>query len=277
MTATAPPPLDAVLEILCGHGHDLRGYVPDVLQRRLAEHVEVGPTIDPEAVLASLRADAAARERMVQTLMVSASQFFRDVELFRVLRESVIAQLGRAAPRGLRVWVAGAATGEEAWSIAMVLAEAEARGGPPWEVFASDRAAAPLALARRGHYPAASGARIPAALRGEYAIVRGDELVIADALRPRVRFCQHDLLGPRLAPSEAVLARFDLVLCCNVLIYLERHLQVRLLERLLSVVAPRGALGLGAHEQPAAAIAARLRRYPGVAQPVHLFALEASA
>lgn len=277
MTAAAAPPLDAVLAILCAHGHDFREYVADVLQRRLVEHVERRPWTDPAVFLAALRDQPAERDRLVQALMVSASQFFRYVELFHVLRETVVAQLGRGAPGGLRVWVAGAATGEEAWSVAMVLAEAEARGGPRWEVIASDRAAAPLAVARLGRYDRAGAARIPAELRAEYTVASGDELVIAAALRSRVVFCEHDLLGPSLAPAEAVLARFDLVLCCNVLIYLERHLQVRLIERLLTVLAPRGALALGAHEQPTAEIAARLRRYPGLAQPVNLFALDEGA
>lgn len=271
MTAPAAPPLAATLAILSAHGHDLREYVADALQRRLIEHVAARPPADPAVYLARLDHDPGERERLVEALMVSTSQFFRYVEQFHVLREQVVA---RAAGPILRVWIAGVATGEEAWSIAMVLADAEARGGPAWEVIASDLNVASLAIARAGRYPRIAGASIPVELRAEYTRIEDDELVIADALRSRVVFCRHDLLGPSLAPTEAVLARFDMVLCCNVLIYFERRLQVRALERLVSVLAPGGVLGLGAHERLVPEVVARLRPYPTGSLPVNLFVVE---
>jgi len=273
MTEAGASTLVVALAILGDHGHDFREYAPDVVQRRFVEHVASLPHLTSDQLLERLRGDASARERLSEALVVSTSQFFRYVELFQVLREQVVARLGRAAIGPLRVWVAGAATGEEAWSMAMVLAEAEARGGAPWEVIASDRSASSLARARLGRYDRVEAASIPSELRGEYTVPHVDGFEVAPALRSRVRFCHHDLLGPSLAPPEAVLARFDLVLCCNVLIYLARHLQVRLIERLCSVVAPGGALALGAHERPAPGLATRLRRFPGVAPAINLFAI----
>lgn len=269
MTGSGAPPLDATLAILSAHGHDLREYLRGGLAKRLDEYLGGAPGGEPAAYLARLEADPGERARVVDALLVSSSQFFRHVELFHALRDGGVARLARDG--ALRVWVAGAATGEEAWSVAMVLAEAEARGGPSWEVIASDLNEAALAVARVGRYSRAAAARIPADLRAEYTVADGDTVAIADSLRGRVVFARHDLLGPSLAPAEAVLARFELVLCCNVLIYLEHHLQVRVLERLLRTLAPGAALALGVHERPAPELAGRLRRFPGLSQPVPLF------
>lgn len=273
MTGPAVPALDEVLAVLGEHGHQLDEYHAEILQRRLAEHVGDHPTGGGAAFLDGLRTDAAERDRLLEAFLVSHTSFFRHAALFHVLREQGLASLGAAVGGGtFRVWVAGVATGEEAWSIAMLLAEAEARGGPRWEVIASDRRAEPLAVATRARYPLAAGAAIPADLRGEYTRTDGDQLEIVATLRSRVRFAQHDLLGPWLAPADAVLARFDLVLCCNVLIYLEHQLQARVIDRLIAVLAPTGALALGQHERLPAELAPRLRPYPDLAQPVHLFA-----
>lgn len=270
------PPLEATLAILSAHGHDFREYQSETLLRRYADHV-ARLAIEPACWLAQLRDDPDERTRLVDALLVSATAFFRHVELFHVLRDHVLPAMARAAPQGLRVWVAGVATGEEAWSIAMLLAELEAQGGPRWEVIGSDLSPSPLAIARVGRYPRAAAAGIPADLRAEYTERSGDDIAIVDGLRAGVRFAQHDLLGPSLAPPEAVLARFDLVMCCNVLIYLERRLQLRVLDRLLSVLAPDGTLALGADERPPPELAHRLRRYPDLAQQVPLFRPGASA
>lgn len=278
MKADPGPGLDDVLAVLGEHGHDFREYVGEVVRERLADHLLDRPEPDLATYLARLRADAAERARLVQALVISTSAFFRYRELFTVLRERVLAQLARGAGANpVRAWVAGAATGEEAWSLAMLFAEARGRGGPPWEIIASDLNARALAFARRGRYPLATGAEIPADLRRTYTVERGGQLEIAPALRDHVRFGQHDLLGPSLAPPAAVLARFDLVLCCNVLIYLGRRLQVRVLERLLAVLGPGGALALGAHERPPPEIAWRLRPRLGPQQPVQLFEREDAA
>lgn len=270
MTTPPAPRLDEVLAVLSAHGHDFREYAIEVLRARLADHLLDRREPDLAAYVARLSEDAGERARLVQTLATSTSGFFRYVELFHVLREQVIGQLG-ARGGTVRAWVAGVATGEEAWSLAMLLAEARARGGPPWEIVASDLNPRALAIAARGRYPLDAATDIPADLRAEYTRTVDGALEPDPALRPHVRFEQHDLLGPSLAPAAAVLARFDLVLCCNVLIYLARHLQVRLVDRLLAVLAPEGALALGPHERPPAELSWRLRPRRGLAQPVQLF------
>jgi two-component system, chemotaxis family, CheB/CheR fusion protein len=150
-----------------------------------------------------------------------------------------------------------------------------ATGDHRHEVLASDLSPRALEVARAGRYPTARLAEIPARFRDRHLVERGDVFEIAAPLRRRVRFSQHDLLGPLLAPVEAVIARFDLVLCRNVLIYLNARLQGLLVDRLASVVAPGGVLVLGPYESVPVGRGRGLRRVTGA--PPHLNVYAAGA
>lgn len=250
MTTVAP-----LLAVLAERGHDFRDYRHDALARRVRERMDALGCDDLDAYTARVADDAAEAARLVDALAVSTSAFFRDPAAFQALARDVLPGLVAAAgERPLRAWVAGVATGEEAWTVAMLLDEACAPARR-YEVFASDRNRAALAVAATGRYPAPRAAEIPGRYRERHVDVRDGHLELAAPLRERVRFCEHDLVGPALAPAEAVLARFDLVLCRNVLIYLEAPLQERLVDRLAAVLAPGGVLVVGPFEAlpPAAA------------------------
>jgi two-component system CheB/CheR fusion protein len=177
-----------------------------------------------------------------------------------------------AGARPLRVWAVGVATGEEAWSVAMLLAEA-AGPGPAgrFEVLASDVDDSSLAVARHGRYPERAVAAIPSPLRARYLEAAGAAWDVAGALRPYVRFAEHDLVGRVLAPREAVVASFALVLVRNVLIYFDRRLQHKALERLAAVLEPGGALVLGDAETLPAAFVGRFAPFPGVDRRLRIY------
>jgi two-component system CheB/CheR fusion protein len=262
-------PIEPLLALLAARGHDFRDYRHDVLARRVRDRMDALRIRELGAYLGRVAADAAELDRLIDTLLIATSAFFRDPPIFTALADQVIPRLARRAGR-VRAWVAGAATGEEAWTLAMLLAERAELGGRA-EVIASDVSVRALAVARRGAYPAARAGEVPAPYRHRYLVERGGEAVVSDALRDLVRFCHHDLLGPSLVPPEAVLACFDLVLCRNVLIYLSARLQERLCTRLAAVLAPGGVLALGPFEALPPGLDAILVPAPGVPPEARFF------
>jgi chemotaxis methyl-accepting protein methylase len=143
--------------------------------------------------------------------------------------------------------VVGASTGEEAWSVAMLLAEACPPPGA-FEVLASDLDPAALEVARSGRYAREAALAVPERLRARFLTPEGGAVRMVPELRERVRFARHDLMGRRLAPPEAVVASFDLVLCRNVLIYFTRRLQEKAFERLAELLRPGNLLVMGLAE-----------------------------
>ena len=257
--------MNALLALLAARGHDFRDYRRDVLSRRVQERMEAIGVDDLDAYVSRVASAPDEVEALVETLLVTTSHFFRDPATFEALEHVVLPSLARTANRPLRVWVAGAAQGEEAWSLAMILEEIA-----PYEIHASDASARAIDRARRARYPIVAAGEIPPRFHKHVFLDRTD-LVIDGPVREHVRFSVHDLLGLQLAPRDAVLARFDLVLCRNVLIYLEERLQERLIDRLSSVLAPGGVLGIGPYEHLTAASERVLERVPEVRRALNLF------
>lgn len=255
-----------ILELVARRrGMDFRDYRRETLRRRAEVRVRATGCADLEAYASLLSAEPAEVDRLVEALVVPFTDFFRDAWVFAELAERVFPAL--AARRGVvRAWVAGAATGEEAYSIAMLLAHVAAQNtGSGFEVIASDIDRRSIEFARAGVYPAAAAQAIPAELRRRYVRIEGETARISESIRQRIRFAEHDLVGAQLAPREAIVASFDLVLCRNVLLYFEDSLRLSAAERLAAVLEADGALVLGTSEALPPKIAADFEPYPGVA------------
>lgn len=180
---------------------------------------------------------------------------FRDPHTFACLRFRALPQLvAERAAQGIaavRAWVAGCSTGEEAYSLAMCLIEAAEKLPSPLEivVLASDVDASALALAARGEISSAVAASVPEPLAQRWLIRDGQGFRVAEELRRRVVFVQHDILDPSLrVPSQAVFAAFDLVSCRNLLIYLDDQAQAEVTDRLVGACEPGSILVLGGSE-----------------------------
>ncbi len=225
---------------------DFRAYRQPMLLRRVRRRMGLCQ-VDRLADYAKLlREHPEEVDRLCRDLLISVTSFFRDPEMFRVLEAELPALLRRRAPDSpLRVWVPGCATGEEAYSIAMLLLEALARagGGGAVQVFASDLDASALATARKGVYADALLADIPLE-RARRFFARADDnhSQVTRELREAVVFAPHNLL------ADPPFSRLDLVSCRNLLIYLGPEAQARAVRMLRAALNPDGLLVLGPSE-----------------------------
>ena len=179
--------------------------------------------------------------------MIKVTEFFRDPKLWDHLRDRVLPGLiddARREGRELRVWSAGCSSGEEAYSLAMTIAEAMRDHPRPVEVriFATDIDGAAIAFARRGIYPPGALGNVPVVLRNRYFVRSGAGFQVVKRLRSQVIFGEHDL------STRVPFPRVDLLLCRNVLIYFTPGLQRTTLETFAFSLRPEGRLVLGPSE-----------------------------
>ena len=209
--------------------------------------------------------------RLAHALVVPVSAFFREPEVWEALQREVLPALAaRPPPGGLRAWSVGVASGEEAWTLAMLLVSLGDAGALPiGQVLATDVDERSLARARAGQYHVADS--VPPIWRERFFRRVGADLVVGAELRARVTFAQHDLIGPRLAPSEAIVAAFDLMAVRNVLIYFDARLRTKALERLRGVLRPGGVLVLGSFESLEGEALRGFRPYPGIREALRIY------
>jgi chemotaxis protein methyltransferase CheR len=191
--------------------------------------------------------EASLARRVVEALLNNETYFFRDRAVFDQLGARVLPDLAeqRAADRRLSVWSVGCSTGQEALSLAMMLSEQEPRwSGWTIDILGTDVSESVIELARKGCY---SQFQIQRGLAVTQMLRWFDETPdgwqAKEALRRKVRFELHNLLDP--PPAQA---RFDLILCRNVLLYFEGPNRARAFDRLASALAPGGHLVLGGGE-----------------------------
>ncbi len=193
-------------------------------------------------LVTSLEDDAELRAELAELLRVGETRFFRDPAQWSALRSALLPSLH--GPR-LRALSAGCSTGEEAWTLSMLLDEA-ARGRP-FRVVGLDRSRAALAVARDGVYAIESTRDLPRELCDAYLQASADGATqVHPRLKSAVSFVARDLLQGT-TPGE-----FELIVCKNVLIYLAVEAQQRVLRLLASALAPGGALVVARSEVPRA-------------------------
>jgi two-component system CheB/CheR fusion protein len=267
--------LRAILDVVSGQrSADFHDYRRSTLERRLATRLAATQSKDLAAYRDRLESDPAELNRLVDAFLVRVTSFFRDDRVFDALGRTVVPELYRdLPPAGLvRAWVAGVATGEEAYSVAMVLASALPGGAAKsFQVVASDLSQEALHAARSGSYAVEAIETVPEPLRTAFLEVEDDRARVSEELAVRVRFGHHDLLGPLLAPKEAVIATFDLVMCRNVLIYIDRRMQRMLVERFAGVVRPGGALVVGLAESLPPETGSLYEPYPGLDPKLRIY------
>ncbi len=243
-----PDVLNAFLAQLRGRtGIDFRQYKTPTIVRRLSRLMATAGCETLKEYLRHLTSHPEAYQRLISTFLIKVTEFFRDPALFAQLSERVLPDIIERARHNraeLRLWSAGCATGEEAYSLAIALAEllGDDVEAMPVRIFATDLDADAIAFARRGIYPASALKEIPPPLLAKYFTQIDGAFQIKKRIRNLTIFGEYDL-GQR-----APFPRIDLVLCRNVLIYFTKELQQRTLQLFAFSLRAGGYLVLGKSE-----------------------------
>ena len=227
-------------------GHDFSSYKTPTILRRLTRRMQINHLDRMEGYFAHLRDNAEEVRALHRDFLISVTTFFRDLEAFDALATQVIPKLlsKPVDDMPLRVWVAGCATGEEAYSLAMLLLEAAAKQESQRviQIFATDIDSAALGTAREGFYPATIESDVSEDRLHRFFTRDGDHYRIKRSVRDLMVFANHSLL------KDPPFSRLDLISCRNVLIYFEQDAQKRVLATLHYALNPGGFLFLGSAE-----------------------------
>jgi len=194
--------------------------------------------------------DEAEIVQLINAVTTNKTDFFREPAHFAFLTREAVPKLveGRSEIRPLTVWSAASSTGEEPYTLAIVLSELEESQGVPWHVVATDISTAVLARARRAIYSETSTATIPQHLKYKYLLRSRDRtqglVRIVPRLRQKVTFQRLNLLDPRYDLPRPI----DVIFCRNVFIYFNRPTQSQILLRFVDALRPGGFVFLGHSE-----------------------------
>jgi two-component system CheB/CheR fusion protein len=246
-TLEVAQPLDAVLELLlASSGIDFRDYKPTTVLRRIERRMQVQQAATLPDYLQRLMALPEEQSVLRRELLIPVTRFFRDADAFEQLATQVIPALveREATTEPIRVWVACCATGEEAYSIAILFAEAFGRRGrlPPVKIFATDVEPQYIEQAALGHYTDTIAAEVSGERLERYFTAHHGGWSVLPEIRQMVIFARHNLV------ADPPFTRMDLVTCRNALIYLQPGPQEQALRRLQYALVPGGHLLLGPSE-----------------------------
>ena len=227
-------------------GHDFKNYKRATVLRRIERRLQVNSLPDLVAYRRFLAAEPAEPKALLDDLLIGVTQFFRDRTAFEALEREVVPKILESSSDEdpVRAWVAGCSTGEEAYSLAMLLTEEARRSRPARRVtvFATDIDETAIATGRAGFYPEGVAVDVPPTrLRSAFSSELGGYRV-SKVLRDTVIFAVHNLL------RDPPFSRLDLVSCRNLLIYLDRSAQQQVLEMFHFALDPGGFLFLGTSE-----------------------------
>jgi two-component system CheB/CheR fusion protein len=248
MASTVP---DQDFEILLdflkrNRGFDFTGYKRSTLQRRVQKRMEAVGIDSYPVYLDFLEAEADEFKQLFDTLLINVTHFFRDDTPWQYLAEHVLPLLIARAPPGvpIRVWSAGCASGEEAYTLAIQFAEALGIDAlrDRVKIYATDADENALALARMASYTEQQVEGVPEALRSKYFEPVEGRFVFRKDLRRSVIFGRNDLV------QDAPISRIDLLVCRNALMYFNATTQAAILERFHFALVDGGFLLLGRAE-----------------------------
>ena len=246
-TASAEDALQDIIGALLSHtGHDFRHYKRATVLRRIERRLQVRAVQTLPEYRDLLEADPGEHKLLLDDMLIGVTNFFRDREAFESVEREIIPELfkDKGPTDEVRAWVAACATGEEAYSLAMLMADqAELMEHPPaFQVFASDIDDGAIDAARSGNYPASIITDVAPTRLRQYFSKEDDRYRIRKTLRDHILFASHNLL------RDPPFSRLDMISCRNLLIYLNRDVQVRVLQTFHFALKPGGYLFLGSSE-----------------------------
>ena len=229
-------------------GHDFSQYKPSTIHRRIERRMAVHHIETFDGYVKFLQQTPTEVESLFRDMLIGVTNFFRDPEAFKVLEEEVIPKLfaGKPASTGIRVWSTGCSTGEEAYSIAILLAERQEAMKQSFklQVFATDIDGLGIATARAGLYPASIATDVSAERLARFFTAEpdGSAYRIHKGIRDMLVFSEQDLI------KDPPFSKLDLISCRNLLIYMGGDLQRKLIPIFHYALNPDGILFLGNSE-----------------------------
>ena len=246
-SAITEPKFEALLDHLrSNRGFDFTGYKRSGLMRRVLKHMQAARIQDFGDYLDYLEVHPEEFTQLFNTILINVTAFFRDEAAWDYLGREVLARIvaGKPADDPIRIWSAGCASGEEAYTLAILASEAL---GPKAfqqrvKIYATDVDEEALAKARQGCYNVKELQSMPAGLRDRYFEECGDRYVFRNELRRSIIFGRHDLV------QDAPISHLDLLVCRNTLMYFNAETQARILARFHFALGESGFLFLGKAE-----------------------------
>lgn len=241
--------MNAIVQHLRTHTrHDFSFYKTSTLLRRIERRISVHNLHGMSSYATFLGENPKEIELLFKELLIGVTNFFRDPHVWQHLQDAVLPSVAEefAAPHKYRAWCAGCSTGEEAYSLAMVLAEVfdqlPASKQVDIQIFASDIGADAIAFARRGKYPLSIADHVSPSRLSRFFTLRDGYYFVSQRIRDMVLFAQHDVV------LDPPFTKLDLVVCRNLLIYFDSVLQQRLLPLFHYSLRPGGLMLLGSSE-----------------------------
>ena len=227
-------------------GHDFANYKRPTVLRRIERRVNVRGLSSLPEYAAYLKENTVETQALLKDLLISVTNFFRDKEAFLYLERDVLPRIlaDKTSKDQIRLWVAGCATGEEAYSLAMLLTEqiSHLTNAPSVQIFATDIDEDAIATARSGFYTLNDAADVSPERLHRFFTAEKNGFRVRRELRELILFANHNLL------KDPAFSKLDLVTCRNLLIYFNQTAQERVLETFHFALKPNGYLFLGRSE-----------------------------
>lgn len=229
---------------------DFSGYKSGMLMRRVHRRMLANRVEDLRGYMDFIQNSPDELDSLARDILISVTSFFRDPRAFSALRQKMKEMIAeKVKGEAVRIWIAGCATGEEAYSVSMMLDSilGDDINNYNIQIFATDLDEEALSVARRGVYSATGVRSLPDGYLKRYFVPAGEDWEIKKDVRDRIVFARHNLV------SDAPFLRLDLICCRNVLIYFDASLQVTVLNSFHFGLNARGVLFLGKSETTAKA------------------------
>ena len=231
-------------------GHDFRHYKQATVLRRIERRMQVNALRDMPSYARFLQEQPEETPALLADMLIGVTNFFRDREAFEALERDIIPALfeqkTEAEEKTLRIWSAACSSGEEAYSLAMLFADQVHLSGPNSaihiQLFATDIDDRSLEAARAGIYPEAIVTDVPPSRLRQYFFKEQNHYRMQKELRERILFARHNIL------RDPPFSRLDLISCRNLMIYLDRDIQLEVLRMFHFALNPGGYLFLGSSE-----------------------------
>lgn len=230
-------------------GHDFRQYRRSTISRRVQRRMQIFHMDSVAQYLERICRDPDEIQQLFKDLLIGVTQFFRDPEAFDALSRDIIPKIGQSKDSGqsLRIWIAGCSTGEEVYSLAILMHEYLHREHLDLsiQIFATDIVEHGLDIARQGRYPKKIAEHVTAERLSRYFEKEGSSYRVVKAIRDVCVFSLHNIV------ADPPFSRMDLISCRNLLIYMESDLQLQILSLFHYSLNRGGYLLLGSSEHAA--------------------------